>query len=685
MRRSPTGPAAAAPPARSSARRYGPVLCRLLTAGAAAAVTWYALGRPAEFLRTGAPATGRESPRTGTVLDLLGTGQVLPRSVLLLLALTAATVTGTLVARNLPEPARAGPPRRPAGAPPAPTARPGPDRAAGGASSNAAQALSPRSPPPPARFTPSAARIPSSAAELAPYAVLISAALQGHAVDAVLPLTCLALVLAEFLATGRRRAPGGCLLGIAAAVQPALLLFVLPAWWWRGRRPALTAVALALALGTAARLVRPSLPAAPWHHLSAPEARSALSVLLRLGLHGVPLLCLWAAVALTVAVLALRRCSRFHADGQVLLSLAVVGCASVLLSPAAGPPDLGWLLLAGVGRLGRRPEDRALWPLAAATAVLLPGSVLIPRPNPVNSAVVRAAGVLLAASAAAVLPFRLRDDPLWQARRAPAPAGPAPPGRTLPPLLPPRMRPGSRPNLLLELLLIQICYGIYSFVRNAPPNRSAAAVENAEQLHRLERLLHLDVEGALNGWVLGHTWLLDLMLDYYRVMHFVLPVVVLAWLYRTRPARYRTGRTVLFATTGLALAGYWGLPLAPPRLTPGLGLRETLAPAAVLGPEPGAFTELSNQYAAMPSLHIAWSLWCALAVVTATRNRWVRVLAVLYPSATLLVVLSTANHWLLDAVAAVPLLAVGCLVQYALTGRRLRCPDRDRPALSRPG
>ncbi|GHH77657.1 hypothetical protein GCM10018781_51530 [Kitasatospora indigofera] len=185
--------------------------------------------------------------------------------------------------------------------------------------------------------------------------------------------------------------------------------------------------------------------------------------------------------------------------------------------------------------------------------------------------------------------------------------------------------------------------------------------------------------------MLGHAWPLDLMPDHYRVMHFGLPVVVLAWLHRTRPARHRTGRTVLFATTGLTLAGYGGLPLAPPRLTPGLGLSDTLAPAAALGPDPGALTALSNQYAAMPSLPIAWSLWCALAVVTATRNRWVRVLAVLYPSATLLVVPSTANHWLLDAVAAVPLLAVGCLVQYALTGRRLRCPDRDRPALARPG
>jgi PAP2 superfamily len=52
----------------------------------------------------------------------------------------------------------------------------------------------------------------------------------------------------------------------------------------------------------------------------------------------------------------------------------------------------------------------------------------------------------------------------------------------------------------------------------------------------------------------------------------------------------------------------------------------------------------------MPSLHIAWSTWCALVIVTMAPYLWVRVLGAIYPIATLLVVLGTANHWLLDAV-----------------------------------
>ncbi|WP_052709240.1 phosphatase PAP2 family protein, partial [Streptomyces sp. NRRL S-495] len=568
-------PATVAPADRSAvakscaaARRYGPLCCRLLALGTAAAVTWHALGRPAERRRIEALTAGRENPVAGAVLRALGTGETASRVVLLLVALAAVAVAGALVARNLPSavprPDADARPRTPL---PHRDTRPSPGPPANGGT-----------PLPPGGDRPTAASLSYMIAPLAPSAVLISADLRGYAVDAVPALSCLALVLTEFLGTGRRR-PGGPALGAAIAVQPALLLFLVPAWRSRGRRPALVALTVALTLGGAILLLRPSATPAAWRRaadpagalITDPENRSVLGLLVRLGLHGVPLFCVWAAVALALGGFALRRCARYHGDRQVLLSLAVVGCASVLLSAVALPSDLGWLLLAGLGRLGRGPEDRPLWPVATATAVLLPAGLLAPRPDPVTSAALRGAGTLLAAGAAAVLPFRLRGDPLWQVRRTPGPTVRRPFGRPYLPLLPPRMRPVGRPDLLLELLLIQVCYGIYSYIRNAAPNRNATAVENAQQLHRLEQLLHVDAEGAVNRWARGHAWLMDLMLDYYHVLHFAVPLAVLIWLYTTRPLHYRTSRTVLFVTTGLALAGYWGLPLAPPRLTPGLG------------------------------------------------------------------------------------------------------------------
>ena len=75
---------------------------------------------------------------------------------------------------------------------------------------------------------------------------------------------------------------------------------------------------------------------------------------------------------------------------------------------------------------------------------------------------------------------------------------------------------------------------------------------------------------------------------------------------------------------------------------------------------------LVNLYAAMPSLHVAWAAWCAAALVAATRGRW-RHLAWLYPAATTVVVLATANHFLADAAAGLAVTALGLLAARATT------------------
>src|SRR6266705_1894329 len=73
-----------------------------------------------------------------------------------------------------------------------------------------------------------------------------------------------------------------------------------------------------------------------------------------------------------------------------------------------------------------------------------------------------------------------------------------------------------------------------------------------------------------------------------------------------------------------------------------------------------------NLYAAMPSLHVAWAAWCAAALVAATRGRR-RHLAWLYPAATTVVVLATANHFLADAAAGLAVTALGLLAARAAT------------------
>jgi len=94
-------------------------------------------------------------------------------------------------------------------------------------------------------------------------------------------------------------------------------------------------------------------------------------------------------------------------------------------------------------------------------------------------------------------------------------------------------------------------------------------------------------------------------------MHFAVTLAFLVWLYRRRPQAYRTARGVLLAMTLLALVGYWLYPLAPPRLMPGGGFVDTVriwGTWGVAASEP--VTSASNQYAAVPSMHVGWALWC---------------------------------------------------------------------------
>ena len=100
--------------------------------------------------------------------------------------------------------------------------------------------------------------------------------------------------------------------------------------------------------------------------------------------------------------------------------------------------------------------------------------------------------------------------------------------------------------------------------------------------------------------------------------------------------------------------------------------------------DPHGPDRLVNLYAAMPSLHVAWATWCAVAVITVTRSRW-RHLAWLYPWVTVLVVLASANHFLLDAAGGLGVLGLGLLGTAgnsagpaAVTGEP--APGRTRPA-----
>ncbi|RAJ45453.1 PAP2 superfamily protein [Kitasatospora sp. SolWspMP-SS2h] len=208
-----------------------------------------------------------------------------------------------------------------------------------------------------------------------------------------------------------------------------------------------------------------------------------------------------------------------------------------------------------------------------------------------------------------------------------------------------------RPPVLRELLLVLGLFTVYKLGRRLAIGHTAAAFHNADRVWGLERTVHLPGEGAVQDLLLRDETVVHLANVYYATVHFPATGLFLVWLYLRRPAHYVWARRVLAAVTSAALILPFAFPLAPPRMLASTGLEDTgrLYGPAVYGP-PTA-DHLSNQFAAMPSLHFGWALMVAVGLIAATRSRW-RWLWLLHPLVTLTVIVGTANHYWLDSLAA---------------------------------
>jgi hypothetical protein len=215
----------------------------------------------------------------------------------------------------------------------------------------------------------------------------------------------------------------------------------------------------------------------------------------------------------------------------------------------------------------------------------------------------------------------------------------------------------------------------YKLGRIVADGHVSEAFANARSVWHLETLLHLPSELTIQHALLSNDLLIRTANCYYAYVHFPATVVFLLWAYFWRPDHYVWLRRVMTFVTALALATHLVFPLAPPRMLPGVGLIDT---AARYGPSvygPPRSDTLSNQYAAMPSLHVGWALIVAVGLIVTTRSRW-RWLWLIYPATTYVVVLGTANHYWVDGIVAIALVGVAFVV--------LRAPSAVRPVTPSP-
>lgn len=218
-----------------------------------------------------------------------------------------------------------------------------------------------------------------------------------------------------------------------------------------------------------------------------------------------------------------------------------------------------------------------------------------------------------------------------------------------------------------ELLLLVVAYEAYRSTRILVTGREGVALAHARQVVGLERHLGIFVEGRVHQAALRHPAVLHACDLYYGTIHFVVPAVALLVLYRRHPTRYERWRNVFGWLLALGLVGFAAYPLLPPHLLP------PAAPAVPAASNPFAWNA-ENPYAAMPSLHIAWAVWSALALMPVVRSRLLRGALAVYPVVTLAVVVATANHYLLDA-------AGGLLALSGAWGlEALRCRRATRAA-----
>ena len=127
-------------------------------------------------------------------------------------------------------------------------------------------------------------------------------------------------------------------------------------------------------------------------------------------------------------------------------------------------------------------------------------------------------------------------------------------------------------------------------------------------------------------------------------------------------------------STFLGLIGFTLLPTCPPRLLDaGHGFVDTMARYSAYGwwggqaSAPRGLGGMTNQYAAMPSLHVGWALWCGVMLWRHGGTRLAKAAGIAYPLLTAIVVMGTANHYLLDAVAGVAVMGVGLLLAPRVT------------------
>ena len=222
-------------------------------------------------------------------------------------------------------------------------------------------------------------------------------------------------------------------------------------------------------------------------------------------------------------------------------------------------------------------------------------------------------------------------------------------------------RRGLRPALWSQVLVGVLLFALYVAVDLLEsPARRTAAMSHAHDILALERTVHIDVERSLNSWLAPHRVLSTLANYEYAWTYLLSALAALVWVWVRRPDLWRMTRDSFVVLNLVAFATFWLYPTAPPRMLTALYV-DTVSRGPTIGSWGTGAVDTANQLAAMPSLHVGWALWVSVVLARITARRSMQLLSAFHVLLTVYVVMATANHFLLDAVAAVVPVALGSL------------------------
>lgn len=229
-----------------------------------------------------------------------------------------------------------------------------------------------------------------------------------------------------------------------------------------------------------------------------------------------------------------------------------------------------------------------------------------------------------------------------------------------------------------ELTIMFALYSLWQLAGDLSVGQPGGAIGRGRSIAKVESWFHLPSEASVQRLVIGDHELVRLMNYYYAGFHIAITGTCLVWVFARHRDRYPPVRNVLALATGASLLIAL-IPVAPPRLVPGLGIVDA---GRLIGPTvyPPTVRPGLDQLSAMPSVHVGWAVVVAGAVIYTLRSPW-RWFAVAYPACTTWIVVVTGNHFWADAIVELAICALA-LLAVRMWMSRARVPVLVPPALT---